>query len=91
MIENGLIEEARSLYKHKHLNALQTVGYKELFNSFDGKWDLDFAISEIKKNTRRFAKRQLTWFGKNKDIIWVDLTTPFDEILDKIMHLKNTI
>ncbi|MGB5609423.1 MAG: tRNA (adenosine(37)-N6)-dimethylallyltransferase MiaA [Eudoraea sp.] len=91
MIENRLIEEARSLYKHKHLNALQTVGYKELFNSFDGKWDLDFAISEIKKNTRRFAKRQLTWFGKNKDIIWVDFATPFDEILDKIIHLKNTI
>ncbi len=88
MIENGLIEEARSLYKHKHLNTLQTVGYTELFNSFDGNWDLDFAISEIKKNTRRFAKRQLTWFGKNKDIIWIDISTPFDEIPDKIMHLK---
>lgn len=91
MIESGLIEEARSLYKHKHLNALQTVGYTELFNSFDGIWDLDFAISEIKKNTRRFAKRQLTWFGKNKDIIWLDVSTPFDEILDKIMHLKTVI
>ncbi len=91
MIENGLIEEAKSLYKHKHLNALQTVGYKELFNFFDGKWDLDFTISEIKKNTRRFAKRQLTWFGKNKDIIWVDINTPFNEILDKIMHLKKDL
>jgi len=90
MIENGLIEEARSLYKHKHLNALQTVGYTELFNSFDGIWDLDFAISEIKKNTRRFAKRQLTWFGKNKDIIWVDVSTPFEEILDQIIHLKKS-
>ncbi|MGB5360018.1 MAG: tRNA (adenosine(37)-N6)-dimethylallyltransferase MiaA [Eudoraea sp.] len=91
MVESGLIEEARSLYKYKHLNALQTVGYTELFSVFDGIWDLDFAISEIKKNTRRFAKRQLTWFRKNKDIIWVDSATPIDEILDKIMHLKNTM
>ena len=90
MIENGLIEEARSLYKHKHLNALQTVGYTELFNSFDGIWDLDYAIPEIKKNTRRFAKRQLTWFGKNKDIIWVDVSTPFEEVLDQIIHLKKS-
>jgi len=91
MIASGLIEEARSLYEYKHLNALQTVGYTELFNSFDGTWDLDFAISEIKKNTRRFAKRQLTWFKKNKDIIWVDITTPFDAILDKIMLLKKDL
>ena len=88
MIESGLIEEARSLYKYKHLNALQTVGYTELFNVFDGIWDLDFAISEIKKNTRRFAKRQLTWFRKNEDIIWLDVSTPIDQILDKIKYLK---
>jgi len=91
MIESGLIEEARSLYKQKHLNALQTVGYTELFKSFDGIWDLDFAISEIKKNTRRFAKRQLTWFGRNKDIMWIDVSTPFDETLDKIMYLKKAM
>lgn len=88
MIESGLIEEARSLYKYKHLNALQTVGYTELFSVFDGIWDLDFAISEIKKNTRRFAKRQLTWFRKNEDIIWLDVATPIDEILHKIKYLK---
>ena len=88
MIENGLEEEARSLYKHKHLNALHTVGYTELFNFFDGIWDLDFAISEIKKNTRRFAKRQLTWFRKNKDIVWVDPFTPVNEIIEKIMNLR---
>jgi tRNA dimethylallyltransferase len=88
MIENGLKEEARSLYKHKHLNALHTVGYTELFKFFDGIWDLDFAISEIKKNTRRFAKRQLTWFRKNKDIIWVEPLTPINEIIEKIMHLR---
>ncbi|MEN8188160.1 MAG: tRNA (adenosine(37)-N6)-dimethylallyltransferase MiaA, partial [Bacteroidota bacterium] len=70
MIKNGLIEEAQDLYKHKELNALQTVGYRELFRYFDGEFTKDFAISEIKKNTRRFAKRQGTWFRKDKDIKW---------------------
>lgn len=72
MIKEGLLKEARTLYPHRALNALQTVGYKELFNYFDGQWDLDFAISEIKKNTRRFAKRQLTWYRKNENLIWFD-------------------
>lgn len=75
MIENGLVEEAKSLYPKRELNALNTVGYKELFQYFDGKIDLDTAISEIKKNTRRFAKRQLTWFRKDKEIEWFE----FDE------------
>lgn len=72
MMENGLIDEAKALYNHKHLNALNTVGYKELMQYFDGEWDLDFAVSEIKKNTRRFAKRQVTWFKRNKDTNWFD-------------------
>jgi len=72
MIEAGLLNEAKQLYPNKNLNALQTVGYKELFNYFDGKYGLDFAIDEIKKNTRRFAKRQVTWFKKYKDIDWFD-------------------
>ena len=72
MIKEGLLKEARTMYPHRALNALQTVGYKELFNYFDGEWDLDFAISEIKKNTRRFAKRQLTWYRKNENLIWFD-------------------
>ena len=72
MIEEGLLKEARKMHPHRALNALQTVGYKELFNYFDGKWNLDFAISEIKKNTRRFAKRQLTWYRKNEKLIWFD-------------------
>ena len=72
MIKEGLLKEARTLYPHRALNALQTVGYKELFNYFNGEWDLDFAISEIKKNTRRFAKRQLTWYRKNENLIWFD-------------------
>jgi len=64
--------EVASLNKIKHLNALTTVGYKELFNYFDGLWELDFAISEIKKNTRRFAKRQMTWFKKDETIKWFE-------------------
>ena len=80
MIQNGLLEEAKALLPHKNLNALQTVGYRELFVYFEGNTDKDFAVSEIKKNTRRFAKRQLTWFRKDQDINWFDFETPFDEI-----------
>lgn len=71
MIAQGLVSEVEKLKKHPNLNALQTVGYKELFNYLEGNWTLDFAISEIKKNTRRFAKRQMTWFRKNEDTVWV--------------------
>ncbi len=70
MVKNGLIDEAKKLHKHKELNALQTVGYRELFQYFDGDFTLDFAISEIKKNTRRFAKRQITWFKRDANINW---------------------
>ena len=70
MMENGLLNEAEKLYPHKHLNALQTVGYKELFCYFDGDYTLPFAIDEIKKNTRRFAKRQVTWNKKDTEINW---------------------
>lgn len=84
MIENGLLEEAKLVYPHKHLNALQTVGYRELFEYFDGNYTLDFAISEIKKNTRRFAKRQLTWFRKDTETIWFDYKEDIDRFLDKI-------
>jgi tRNA dimethylallyltransferase len=64
MMEDGLLEEAKALYPYKHLNALQTVGYKELFDYLDNKLSLGTAIEEIKKNTRHFAKRQITWFNK---------------------------
>ncbi|MEO6869179.1 MAG: tRNA (adenosine(37)-N6)-dimethylallyltransferase MiaA [Ginsengibacter sp.] len=64
MIEAGLVEEARNLYPYRDLNALQTVGYKELFEYFDKKIPLEKAVDEIKKNTRHFAKRQITWFRK---------------------------
>ncbi len=81
MIANGLLKEVENLYPYKELNALQTVGYRELFDYFDGKTSLDFAIEEIKTNTRRFAKRQLTWFKRNPDVLWFDYKTPIEEIV----------
>ena len=70
MLQNGLLQEAESLFKYKELNALNTVGYKELFQYMEGDIPLEKAIEEIKKNTRRFAKRQLTWYRKDKNIEW---------------------
>lgn len=67
MMEQGLVEEAEKLFPFKHLNALQTVGYKELFDYFEGKISLSKAVEEIKKNTRHYAKRQMTWFKKNAE------------------------
>ena len=90
MMANGLLEEARKVYPHKGLNALQTVGYKELFNYFDGIWSLDFAISEIKKHTRRFAKRQLTWYKKNTDIMWFNIADDPLKIIKEIDKKINT-
>ncbi|MCT4624891.1 MAG: tRNA (adenosine(37)-N6)-dimethylallyltransferase MiaA [Schleiferiaceae bacterium] len=71
MMEAGLLEEAKNLYPLKAMNSLQTVGYTELFKFFDGEWDLEFAVSEIKKNSRRYAKRQMTWFRKDTNIHWI--------------------
>ncbi len=73
MMEKGLLEEVKTLEKFKHLTALNTVGYAELFKYFDGEWELDFAVSEIKKNSRRYAKRQLTWYRKADDIHYLPL------------------
>ncbi len=84
MISEGLIEEAQQLFKHKDRNALQTVGYRELFEYFENNLSKEEAISEIKKNTRRFAKRQKTWFKKNKDIHWFDYKTDAIEIINFI-------
>lgn len=80
MIEQGLLAEAKSLYPQRYKNALNTIGYKELYRYFDGEWTLDFAIAEIKKNTRRFAKRQLTWFRKDENITWFDYACDPSEI-----------
>ena len=81
MLENGLLDEVKALLPYKHLNALNTVGYKELFAYFEGNSTLEFAISEIKKNTRRFAKRQLTWFRKDESIEWFDYEANLEEII----------
>jgi tRNA dimethylallyltransferase len=90
MIENGLLEEAKELYPNKKLNALQTVGYRELFSYFDGDFTKDFAISEIKKNTRRFAKRQGTWFKKDEETLWFDYQTSIDDVIHAISDKINT-
>lgn len=84
MMEQGLLEEAKRVYEKREFNALNTVGYKELFQFFDGNWSLEFAISEIKKNTRRFAKRQLTWFRKDKEIEWFNYNTAIEQVIDFI-------
>ncbi|MBC5838005.1 tRNA (adenosine(37)-N6)-dimethylallyltransferase MiaA [Flavobacterium muglaense] len=88
MMNEGLLQEAKTVYPNKELNALQTVGYRELFNYFDGETALEFAIEEIKKNTRRFAKRQLTWFKRDQNTKWFDFETPYQTIFDYI-KLKN--
>lgn len=71
MMELGLLEEVRSLIPYQHLNALQTVGYKELFDHFNGEIDLPSAIALIKRNTKHYAKRQMTWFRKDKEYHWI--------------------
>ena len=89
MISNGLVNEAKSVYLHKDLNALQTVGYRELFDHFDGKTTIEFAVSEIKKNTRRFAKRQLTWFKRKANAAWFDAATDQNQITQYIDEFIN--
>jgi tRNA dimethylallyltransferase len=86
MVQQGLVEEVRSLLPYRHLNALNTVGYSELFDYFDGKTDLHTAIELIKQNTRRFAKRQITWFGRDKGLHWFQADNPnlVDDMLSVI-------
>jgi tRNA dimethylallyltransferase len=88
MMNEGLLAEAKSLFPNKELNALQTVGYRELFSYFDREISLEFAIEEIKKNTRRFSKRQLTWFKRNENTKWFDFETPYETIVDYIHSKK---
>ena len=70
MMADGLLDEVRSLYPQRHLNALNTVGYKELFDYIDGRWPLEEAVERIKGNTRRYARKQLTWYKKDEQIKW---------------------
>ena len=88
MVNAGLIDEVKSLTPFKHYNALQTVGYKELFEYFNGNCSLEFAIERIKINTRQYAKRQMTWFKKDESIQWFNIeeSKTFDKI---IMSIKN--
>ena len=88
MMNEGLLNEAKKLYPNKHLNALQTVGYRELFSYFDHEISLELAIEEIKKNTRRFSKRQLTWFKRNEKTKWFDFETPVEKVISYINSLK---
>ena len=89
MMKEGLLAEAEKLLTHKNLNALQTVGYRELFSYFDGDYTLEFAVSEIKKNTRRFAKRQLTWFKRSGEATWFDYLSQASKIIDFIKHFDD--
>lgn len=89
MVKNGLLKEAESLIPFKNNLALQTVGYSELFKYFEGTWTLDFALEEIKKNSRRFAKRQLTWYRKEENITWVNFENSVEESLSLFSQLKN--
>lgn len=88
MIERGLVEEALRFYPYKHLNSLNTVGYKELFMYFDGECTLEFAIDKIKQHSRNYARKQLSWYNRSDDIHWIDLSDksvdPKEFILSKI-------
>lgn len=85
MIKQGLVDEVKSLLPYKHLNALQTVGYRELFEFFNDRISLDKAIEEIKKNSRHYAKRQLTWFKKDESIKWFLPNEPVTEVLRQLI------
>lgn len=90
MVDQGLLDEVKSLIPHRKLNALNTVGYSELFDHIDGKIDLESALDLIKQNTRHFAKRQLTWFRKDKDIHWMEADDE-DVLLDIVKQAEENI
>ena len=85
MINQGWIKEAELLYPHRKLNALQTVGYKELFSYFDGELNLERAVELIQQNTRRYAKRQLTWLRNKEGIHWINPQTEADALLKQFV------
>ena len=87
MVESGLINEAKQLYNLKSLNALNTIGYREVFNYIEDKYSLDECINEIKKNTRRYAKRQLTWFKSIDRVEWITPEYNFEKIIAYINNL----
>ncbi len=85
MMDQGLLEEVKSLYPYKSLNSLNTVGYRELFDYIDGIYTLEEAVEKIKTNTRRYAKKQMTWFKKDDEVTWIDPTT-FQPIEGKVCY-----
>lgn len=87
MIKDGLEEEARQLYPMKHLNSLNTVGYKEMFEYFDGNWTLEEAIDKIKQHSRNYARKQLSWFNRDKSIKWIDLSDKYIDVVNEIQSL----
>jgi tRNA dimethylallyltransferase len=87
MLNQGQLQEAQRLFPNKELNALQTVGYREFFDYLEGKITLDFAVEEIKKNTRRFSKRQLTWFKRTENAIWFDFLADRKEIINSLQFI----
>ena len=76
MMDDGLLAEAQAVYPYRHLNALNTVGYKELFKYLDGEWNLDFAVEKIKRNTRVYARKQMTWFKHQMPVHWFEKDDP---------------
>lgn len=86
MIEEGLVDEAKAMLPHRELNSLNTVGYKEMFAYFDGIMTLEEAKEKIKRNTRVYAKKQLTWFKKNQLYTWLDASEPTDTLIEKILN-----
>lgn len=84
MIADGFVDEARRVYPLRHLNSLNTVGYKELFAFFDGTMDFDTAVARIKKNTRVYAKKQLTWLKRDNSVIWISPDTDTDTIISRL-------
>lgn len=84
MMEDGLLEEAKAVYPLRRLNSLQTVGYRELFGYLDGEYDLRRAVELIRQNTRHYAKRQMTWFRRDKEIHWIDANNDYEKSINII-------
>ena len=92
MIHDGLVDEAKAVYPKRHLNSLQTVGYRELFACFDGEYDLKRAVELIQQNTRHYAKRQMTWFRRDKDIHWLNANDDYEKnihIIDDLLRAES--
>ena len=89
MMDKGLLQEVKSVFEYKELASLNTVGYKELFNYLDGKYSLEEAVAAIKQNTRRYSKRQLTWFRRHPEAVWIDYQNHSQMVGSIIEHLRS--